>query len=105
MIEIFTKLNNGIRDIGGKEIKQYKWNKTSGRNLLIATKKLIEHKEEMKKCYGNIGCGNSWIRINGKDIDSYLLTFIIVHNKLYTKEERNRIGNLTKQFQDFLNNI
>ena len=56
MIRIMTKLADGIyKSQGGGETKEhYHWDKTSGRNLLTATKKLMEHKAEMAISFGNI---------------------------------------------------
>lgn len=104
MIRIMTKLADGIyKSQGGGETKEhYHWDKTSGRNLLTATKKLMEHKAEMAKSFGNIGCGSSWIEIDGKKIDSFELTSIIEHDGA---EEREMFGSLSHRFEDFIKTI
>jgi hypothetical protein len=88
MIKIMTRLDSGIyASQGGGEIKEkYCWNKTSGRNLLLATKKLMEHRTEMIKSFGNIGCGNSWIEIDGKKVnrDVEINLESIANNNLYS---------------------
>jgi hypothetical protein len=87
MIKIMTRLDDGIyASQGGGEVRErYHWNKTSGRNLLLAVRKLYEHRGEMATSYGSIGCGCSWIEIDGRkvkersmlaqDIDSILDDF------------------------------
>jgi hypothetical protein len=70
MIKIMTRLDDGIyASQGGGEVRErYHWNKTSGRNLLLAAKKLPEHRSDMSTAYGNIGCGSSWIEIDGRKV-------------------------------------
>ncbi|MDI5832580.1 hypothetical protein OCF84_21330 (plasmid) [Shewanella xiamenensis] len=67
MITINTKLNSGIyQSEGGGEIRTHYSFNTNPRNLLKACKLLGEHMSTMKEAYGNIGCGSSWLEIDGQ---------------------------------------
>ena len=71
-ITIKTKLHDGVyaSQGGGKVVTHYEF--TAGpRNLVKAIKTLHSHKEEIKECFGNIGCGHSWMEINGKQVNIY----------------------------------
>ena len=71
-ITIKTRLNDGIyKSSGGGETRtHYEW-ATGPRNLLKAAETLIEHRASMVRCYGNIGCGASWLEIDGVEIHQY----------------------------------
>lgn len=72
MIKIYTKLNEGIyASQGGGETREFSSLKTSGRNLLLAYDKLLQRRSDLKEAYGNIGCGESWMEIDGKKLDDY----------------------------------
>lgn len=73
MISIKTRLDKGIyRSCGGGEtITHYQWPKTSARNLLLALRRLPDHRAYMIECYGNIGCGYSWIDVDGVQLDRW----------------------------------
>jgi len=61
-ITIKTKLNDGIYPShgGGKVVTHFEF--TAGpRNLVKAIETLHSHREEMKRSFGNIGCGHSWM--------------------------------------------
>jgi hypothetical protein len=71
-ITIKTKLHDGVyvSQGGGKVVTHYEF--TAGpRNLVKAIKTLHSHKDEIKECFGNIGCGHSWMEINGKQVNIY----------------------------------
>jgi hypothetical protein len=70
-ITIKTRLHNGIyaSSGGGKTIIHYVYN-VGPKNLLMAVKQLHEHRASMSRSYGNIGCGGSWIEIDGLRIDN-----------------------------------
>lgn len=71
-ITIKTKLHDGVyvSQGGGKVVTHYEF--TAGpRNLVKAIKTLRSHREEIKSCFGNIGCGHSWMEINGKQVNIY----------------------------------
>lgn len=72
MITIKTKLNSGIyQSEGGGEVRTHYSFNTNPRNLLKACKLLGEHKNSMKNGYGNIGCGRSWLEIDGQWIHQF----------------------------------
>jgi len=69
-ITIKTHLNNGIyKSSGGGEIRTHYEFTTGPRNLLKAIEQLSEHRSDMAHSYGNIGCGRSWLEIDGQAID------------------------------------
>ena len=71
-ITIKTKLNDGIyaSQGGGKIVTHHEF--TAGpRNLVKAIETLHAHREEMKRGFGNIGRGHSWMEIDGKEVDQY----------------------------------
>jgi opacity protein-like surface antigen len=68
-VTIKTRLNNGInRSSGGGETRTHYEFTTGPRNLLTAIAQLGEHRSEMVSNYGNIGCGHSWLEIDGQEI-------------------------------------
>ncbi|MFM6986614.1 MAG: hypothetical protein ACKOXG_10855 [Arenimonas sp.] len=71
-IIIKTRLNAGIyKSCGGGETRvHYEW-ATGPRNLLKAIAKLGEHRKAMRDGYGNIGCGSSWMEIDGVEVDQF----------------------------------
>jgi len=71
-ITIKTHLNNGIyKSSGGGETRTHYEFTTGPRNLLKAIRQLGKHRSDMVRSYGNIGCGRSWLEIDGQAIDSY----------------------------------
>lgn len=71
-ITIKTHLNSGIyKSSGGGEIRTHYEFTTGPRNLLKAIEQLGLHRSEMIRSYGNIGCGRSWLEIDGQAIHSY----------------------------------
>lgn len=71
-ITIKTHLNNGIyKSSGGGETRTHYEFTTGPRNLLKAIEQLGEHRSDMVRSYGNIGCGRSWLEIDGQAIHSY----------------------------------
>jgi hypothetical protein len=74
-IKLFTQLDKGIyRSQRGGEIQHFgTWDDSS---VLAAVKELLEHRAYMIDCYGNIGCGQSWlerdgVRIEAEEIEEY----------------------------------
>jgi hypothetical protein len=69
-ITIKTRLDATIyRSCGGGETRvHYEW-ATGPRNLLRAAETLRIHRKKMEVGYGNIGCGRSWLEIDGVEID------------------------------------
>lgn len=69
-ITIKTHLDARIsRRCGGGETRvRYEWT-TGPRNLLRAAEMLRIHRKKMEIGYGNIGCGRSWLEIDGVEID------------------------------------
>lgn len=74
-ITIKTRLDDAISN-SGKDRIHYQF-KTGPRNLLKALKLLKEHEKYMEECYGNIGCGSSWIEIDGKKIGGFDIDDVI----------------------------
>lgn len=81
-ITIKTRLNDGIyKSSGGGQVRtHYEW-ATGPRNLLRAAETFHEHSREMVRAYGNIGCGQSWLEIDGQRVDTMDLGAIQVHDK------------------------
>lgn len=69
-ITIKTRLNEGIykSEGGGETRTHYEW-ATGPRNLAKAVDQFFKHRDETLRNYGNIGCGASWMEIDGKRID------------------------------------
>ena len=79
MIVINTKLDAGIYEShgGGRTIAHHIFT-TGPRNLIKAIKTLGEHRRDMIASYGNIGCGSSWLEIDGRRTDQYDLDEVIM---------------------------
>jgi hypothetical protein len=72
IIEIKTRLNSGIyKSDGGGETRVHYAYTTGPRNLIAAIQQLREHRADMVRCYGNIGCGSSWLEIDGQEIHGF----------------------------------
>lgn len=64
-IKIITRLDSGIASTdAGQARTHYTW-KTGPRNLIKAIESLSSHRQRMIASYGNIGCGGSWIEVDG----------------------------------------
>ena len=71
-ITIKTELHDGIyKSSGGGEVRTHYEFSTGPRNLLKAIETLADHQDEMEKSYGNIGCGRSWLEIDGTVIHRF----------------------------------
>jgi hypothetical protein len=68
MIEIKTMLHEGIT-FGGKTFTEVEYS-TGPRNLLKAVERLRRIREENIRAYGNLGCGCTWIEIDGVKLES-----------------------------------
>lgn len=76
-ITIKTHLDSGIyKSCGGGETRSHYEFSTGPRNLLKAINTLYEHRKSMERGYGNIGCGSSWLEIDGKIIHRYDLEYV-----------------------------
>lgn len=72
MITIKTKLASGIyKSEGGGEVRTRYEFTTGPRNLMKAIETLYEHRKSMERSYGNIGCGRSWLEIEGVEIRTF----------------------------------
>ena len=70
MITIKTRLDAGIyASEGGGETRTVATYATGPRNLLRAIARRDEIAAANVRSYGNIGCGKTWIEIDGKPID------------------------------------
>lgn len=68
-ITIKTHLNSGIyKSDGGGETRTHHEITTGPRNLIKAIELFFEHRATMTRCYGNIGCGKSWLEIDDQQI-------------------------------------
>lgn len=74
-ITLHTRLDSGIYKShgGGRDIIVNKWN-CGPANLLKAIEALYAERESNVRSYGNIGCGNSWLEIDGKFFDETALS-------------------------------
>lgn len=79
-ITIKTRLHEGIyKSDGGGEVRiKYEF-ATGPRNLLKAIKTLHEHRGTMARGFGNIGCGVSWLEIDGQQIEGVDLDDVMEH--------------------------
>lgn len=70
MIELHTRLNDGIYQSqgGGQDIVAQSW-ATGPRHLMTAIAALTTRRAEMIRCYGNVGCGNTWLAVDGVTLD------------------------------------
>ena len=70
-ITIKTRLHDGINASsgGGETITHYVYN-VGPKNLLKAVKDLREHRASMRRSFGDIGCGGSWIEFDGFRLDN-----------------------------------
>lgn len=82
-ITIKTNLHTGVIG-GGSTDARRKWN-TNPRNLLAAASALIEIQKDTELAYGNVGCGRTWLEIDGQVIDPMDLTDI-VHGDLWADD-------------------
>lgn len=71
-IQIITVLDEGING-GGEEQVEYTW-KLGPRNLMKAIERFPKHLQDMVNCYGNIGCGYSWISVHDVKMDGFDLS-------------------------------
>lgn len=88
-IKIVTKLNEGIADkFAGVQRVHHEFS-TGPRNLLKAVETLITHRKKMENCHGNIGCGSSWIIIDGVSVDEHIINdyFFMLDFSNMTKAE------------------
>ena len=68
-IEIRTHLDAGIyASEGGGETRTHYSANAGPLNLLRLARKLGEYVAHMEVCYGNIGCGRSWLRIGDQRV-------------------------------------
>lgn len=90
MITVMTKLHNGIYKSHGGGVAAAVHTYSNGpRNLLSAIRALDEEIESNKKSYGGIGCGRSWLEIDGKQIHVYDLEEIMKDDEeVYGKDYR-----------------
>ena len=72
LIEIRTRLNDGIyKSEGGGETRTHYSANAGPLNLLRLARKLGQHLDHMEVCYGNIGCGSSWLRIGDQRVGTF----------------------------------
>jgi hypothetical protein len=80
-ITINTRLHSGIyKSQGGGEIRtHYTW-ATGPRNLLKAITTLSTHRANTRASCGGIGCGTSWLEIDGVVMSENLLNDVSKHD-------------------------
>lgn len=72
MITVKNCLDEGIYPSeGGGETRTHYEFTTGPRNLLKAIEELCKLRALMERSYGNIGCGRSWLEIDGQVIHLY----------------------------------
>jgi hypothetical protein len=77
-ITIKTRLNSGIyKSEGGGETRVHYEFATGPRNLLKAIETLYSHRKSMERSYGDIGCGRSWLEIDGQEVRPYDLEEVV----------------------------
>lgn len=75
-IEIKQRLHDGIyKSSGGGETLTVQQYKIGPLNLLKAIREEAELAESNSRSYGSVGCGETWIEINGVDINEYYCGF------------------------------
>lgn len=78
IITIKTTLDRGIHQSqGGGETRVVSQRKATPRGLLNAIAELHRVRSENKQNFGNIGCGITWMEIDGERIDDYDLDDIV----------------------------
>jgi len=77
-ITLHTRLNSGIYEShgGGQDVTVRNWN-CGPANLLKALDALYEERQSNIRGYGNIGCGSSWLEIDGEFFDATALNYEI----------------------------
>ncbi len=98
-ITIKTRLADGIyrSDGGGQTITHYEF-ATGPRNLLRAIDTLATHQEKMRNGFGNIGCGRSWLEIDGHVIPEFDLRDVATDDvALWGRDERGVVKSRTEK--------
>lgn len=72
-IKIITRLNTGIADKYAGQHRVHHEFETGPRNFLKAIDTLIKHRKLMENNFGNIGCGSSWITIDGVFVEDSIV--------------------------------
>ncbi len=71
-ITVVTKLHRGVMQSFGAGVPVVHYEFSAGpRNLRVAARTLAEHAAEMERSWGNVGCGSSWLEIDGKQVDNW----------------------------------
>ena len=101
MIVIKTKLADGIYKSqgGGQLVKHYSF-KTNARNLLKAINTLAEHRTSMMRSFGNIGCGSSWIEIDGYFVAEHELQEVCSDDSFWSSSRTARARELISRVQN-----
>lgn len=73
-ITIVTRLHRGVSDENaGIALEAWEMHESGPLDLLVAVETLIKERKSNVLSWGNIGCGHSWIEIDGMAIgDTYL---------------------------------
>ncbi|GHV34251.1 hypothetical protein FACS1894187_04450 [Synergistales bacterium] len=93
MIKIINKPNKGIAGVGGEKLVRFSV-KTSARGLLVALRKIGECEDDAKTRYGNIGCGVTYLSVDGVRIPDFLVEEIYreMDYQDELKRDRNHYG-------------
>lgn len=82
-IIIYTRLDDSIsKSFGGGKIVKHHEFKTGVRNLMKAAKVLRQHRLDMRESHGNVGCGVSWMEIDGRRVDQFDLDHVMRDDRL-----------------------
>ena len=70
MIDLHTRLSEGIyrSQGGGRDLVAQSWT-TGPRNVVAAISALTARRAETVRCYGNVGCGQTWLTVDGVTLD------------------------------------
>lgn len=103
-ISLKTKLDSGIyKSSGGGEVVTHYEFKTGPANLCKAIRVLSSHRKSMVRGYGNIGCGRSWLEIDGHQIHDYDLQDVIEDDMAkYGKENMSMVKSCVAKAKDLL---
>ena len=103
-ITIKTKLDSGIyKSSGGGEVVTHYEFKTGPVNLCKAIGVLSSHRKAMIRGYGNIGCGHSWLEIDGQQIHDYDLQDVIEDDMAkFSKENMYLVKSCVEKAKDLI---
>lgn len=74
---LFTRLHDGIyKSCGGGEVRRREDFAPTPRGLMAAARALSKELADARLYYGNMGCGQSWLELDGRKITDIDLMWI-----------------------------